>query len=327
MPIKVYRRGKVWHYRGSVAGRRLRGTTKAQSKEIAERVAAGKERKQWDRHLDGPAATLTFAQAAILYRDAGRSDRFLRKIEDYWKNTPVREITPAAIKTMAISLYPTAGPATRNRQGVVPTQAIINHAADHELCHHIRVKRFKVIKKAKPPVTWEWMEAFMASAGTPGLAALGCFMFLTGARITQSLKLRWDDVDFKTGDVLIKATNKGEDDRLNHMPPELIAALANIVGERRGLVFKFKSRGNARTQWAGACRRAGIKFLSYHRCRHGFATGLLHRGVSPVTVAKRGGWKSPQHVFETYGHDIADHDVTDILTGTKEANAQRARKA
>jgi hypothetical protein len=43
---------------------------------------------------------------------------------------------------------------------------------------------------------------------------------------------------------------------------------------------------------------------------------LLDKGVSPVTVAKRGGWKSAQHVFQTYGHDVADENVTDVLTGT-----------
>lgn len=323
MPIKVYKRGKFWHYRGSVAGRRLRGTTKAQSKEIAERVAAGKENKQWKRHLDGPEATLTFAQAAMLYRSAGKSDRFLRAIEDYWKDTPVREITAGAIRTSSIDLYPKAGPATRNRQAIVPAQAVINHAADHEYCQHIRVKRFPVVRKAKAPATWEWIEAFMHAAKKPNLAALACFMFLTGARISQALKIKWGDVDFQSGEVLIRATDKGDNDRRAHMPPELIAALANIPGERRGLVFEFKSRGNCRTQWAGACRRAGIKYLSYHSCRHGFATGLLNKGVSPVTVAKRGGWRSPQHVFETYGHDIADRDVTDLLTGEKSTQQRK----
>lgn len=33
---------------------------------------------------------------------------------------------------------------------------------------------------------------------------------------------------------------------------------------------------------------------------------------------KRGGWKDARHVFETYGHDIAADDGTDVLTGTKE---------
>jgi len=32
-----------------------------------------------------------------------------------------------------------------------------------------------------------------------------------------------------------------------------------------------------------------------------------------VTVAKRGGWKTPRHVFETYGHASEDAAVVDRL--------------
>jgi integrase len=316
MPLKLYKRGEIWHYRGTVAKRLLRGTTGTARKEIALRIAAEVESKHWKGHLDGPAAVLTFAQAAILYRAAGKRDRFLRPIEDHWRDTPVKSINSGAIQQSAITLYPTAGPATRNRQVIVPTQAIINHAAGHELCPHIRVPRFPVAKKAKAPATWGWVQAFMAHAKKPNLAALACFMFLIGARISQALAVTWADVDFKARKVTIRATGNCDDDRLTHMPPELIAALANIGGERTGLVFSFKSRGNCKTQWAGTIRRAGIAPLSYHRCRHGFATGLLDKGVSPITVAKRGGWKDARHVFETYGHDIAAHDVTDVLTDT-----------
>lgn len=326
MPLKLFKRGKIWHYRGTVAGRLLRGSTKTASKETAQRIAADKEQRTWKGHLD-PQSVLTFAQAAMLYRQAGKSDRFLRKIEDYWKDTPMREITPGAIRTAAITLYPNAGPATRNRQTIVPTQAIINHAAEHELCQHIRVTRFETKRKAKEPASWEWVQAFMAAARKPNLAALACFMYLTGARISQALAVQWADVDFQRRKVLVRATNKGDDDRWAHMPSELIRALANISGDRIGPLFGFKSRGNCRTQWNGAIRRAGIKHLSYHACRHGFATGLLDQGVSPVTVAKRGGWKSAQHVFATYGHDVADEDVTDLLTGTKSTRAERKRNA
>jgi integrase len=322
MPIKIYKRGEIWHYRGSVAGRRLRGSTGTARKEVALRIAAELEAKHWKGHLDGPASVLTFAQAAMLYRAAGKSDRFLRPIEDHWKDTPVKAINAGAIRQSAITLYPNAGAATRNRQAIVPTQAIINHAASHELCPHIRVPRFPVVKKAKVPVTWEWVQAFMAHAGTPGLAALVCLMYLTGARISQALAVEWSDVDFKRRKIKI-GSSKGGDEDFRHMPSELIAALANIGGGRKGPVFAFKSRGNARTQWAGAIRRAGIKFLSYHRCRHGFATGLLDKGVSPITVAKRGGWKDPRHVFETYGHDIASEDVTDVLTDTAPTHPER----
>jgi integrase len=319
MPLKIHKRGGIWHYRGTVAGRLLRGSTRTARKEIAQRIAADQEARHWKSHLDGPASVLTFAQAAMLYRAANKSDRFLRPIEDHWRDTPVKVITGAAIRQSAIRLYPNAGPATRNRQAIVPTQAIINHAAAHELCPYIRVSRFPVIKKAKTPADWEWVQAFMAHAKKPNLAALVCLRYLPGARISQALAVEWSDVDFRSRKVRIAATNKGDDDRFAHMPSELIAALANIPGERRGQVFVFKSRGNIKTQWAGAIRRAGIKVLSPHRCRHGFATGLLDKGVSPITVANRGGWKNARHVFETYGHDVAPADVTDVLTGTPAA--------
>jgi len=56
MPIKIYKRGKTWHYRGTVAGRRLRGTTGATSKDIAARIASEIEARQWKRRTDGPVA-------------------------------------------------------------------------------------------------------------------------------------------------------------------------------------------------------------------------------------------------------------------------------
>ena len=56
---------------------------------------------------------------------------------------------------------------------------------------------------------------------------------------------------------------------------------------------------------------------------------LIHELGVPIvpTVAKRGGWKDTRHVFETYGHDVADENVTDILTDTKSAQAARKTNA
>ena len=98
MPLRIYQRGGVWHYRGTVAGRRLRGSTKTASKEIASRIAAAIEGRQWKCHLDGPQAVLTFAQAALLYRSANKPTRFLERIEDYWKDTLVKDISRGAIR-------------------------------------------------------------------------------------------------------------------------------------------------------------------------------------------------------------------------------------
>lgn len=319
MPLSLYRRGQIWHYRGTVAGRLLRGSCKTADEATARRFAAEKEARTWRGHFDGPEAVLTFAQAATLYRQADKPTRFLDRIEDYWRETLIRDISTGAIKQSALRLYPRASGATRNRQVIVPTQAIINHAASLDLCRPLRVERFPVRKVEKEPADWPWVQAFMAHAN-PHLGALCCFLFLTGARISEALAVRWDDVDLQTRRATIRQTKVGSERRA-HLPPPLVAAIANIEGERTGTVFRYSSRDTAKPQWRKAIRRAGIRPLTYHACRHGFATAMLHAGIDPITVAKLGGWKSPQHVFTTYGHAMSDDRLADRLTSTPEAQS------
>jgi integrase len=100
------------------------------------------------------------------------------------------------------------------------------------------------------------------------------------------------------------------------LPTELIVAMANLPDRRPDArVFGFTNRNTVKNHWDQAVARAGIERLTPHCMRHGFATGLLQAGVDVVTVAKLGGWGSPAHVFETYGHASEDRTLTDRLTG------------
>jgi integrase len=315
MPLKLYLRNETWHYRGTVAGRRLRGSTgvSRQNKETAQHVIAELEARAWKGSLN-PGSVLTFAQASLLYRAANKPTRFLTAVEDHWRDTPVKQITGGAIRVSCQALYPTAKAATWNRAVIVPTQAIINHAAEQELCPKITVKRWPVKKTTRQAVTWEWVKAF-TSTSTLHLGGLALFMFLTGARIGESIALRWRDVDLTRCCALIRQT-KTNTVRSAHLPNELIIALANIPGERHpeAKVFGFSNTRTPDRQWRETVRRAGLEPLTPHCCRHGFATGLLRAGVDVVTVAKLGGWKSPAQVLTTYGHASEDHTLTDVLT-------------
>lgn len=330
MPLKLFKRkgSENYHYRGSAGGQRFRGSTGTPDKTTAQRLVAEKEDRAWKRRLDGPASVTTFANAANLYRDARKPTRFLDKIEDHWKNTPIKAITKGGIIQSAIKLYPNCGGATWNRQVIVPTCAIINFAAKSDLCPTIKVDRFPVERKEKAPATWTWVEAF-SSASSPHLGALAIFMFLTGARISEALSLTWANVDLMSARALIRQTKIGAE-RLSHLPPVLVAALANI-GERskfnskpnNGRVFGYTSRDTARPMWNKVIRKAKIKPLSFHSCRHGFATSMLQAGVDPVTVAKLGGWKSTAHLFATYGHANEDDTLADLIVGGIERSAVR----
>lgn len=319
MPLNLFIRGDIWHYRGTVAGRRLRGSTgiSRQNKETAQHAVADLEARAWKGRLD-PGAVLTFAQATILYTAAGKPTRFIGKVLDHWKETPVKEITGGRIRASCRELYPRAKAATWNRAVIAPTQAIINYAAEQELCPKVFVKRFQVPKTTREATTWDWVTEF-ASASSPWLAALALFMFLTGARISEACTLRWRDLDLCASSALIRQTKTarsgGVTERVAHLPPDLIVALANIPGDRHPDAKVFGvDRHSAWRQWKATIKRAGIEHMPPHCCRHGFATGLLQAGVDPVTVAKLGGWKSVAQLWATYGHAREDRTVTDLLT-------------
>lgn len=323
MPVEIFRRpgSLVYSYRGTVAGRRLRGSTRTTDKVRAQRIAAKKESDAWERHLDGPTAVLTFAKASILYRSAEKMShkrqlRYLERIEDYWKNTLVKDMTAGAIRQSAIDIYPDAVGATRNRQAITPTQAVINHCAEMEMCAPIRVRRFKSEKKIKKPVTREWIDGLCAHA-RPVIKALALDMYATGRRINEARRADWSDYDFHARTILIRDTKTGKE-RLAHMPSRLLVALANLPRDTKPF---DRSESRLRRHWDEDVAKAaaavpGFERLTFHSCRHGFATTLLQDGVDVVTVSKLGGWSSPQQVLSTYAHAIEDARITDRLFGT-----------
>jgi integrase len=316
MPLKLYRRGKIYHYRGTVGPtgnrRRLRGSCQTSDQDTAARQIAEIEARYWKGHFDGPSAILTFGQAALKYRSAGKSGRFLTPVEDFFKDTPVKNITPGAVKNMALTLWPNCSGATQNRLGIVPAQAVINFCAELDLCSPIRVKRFKFETKAKEPATLEWIRAFQTEA-TPHLGAFALFMLLTGARPSEALAIdRRRDLSLPAATAIIRMT-KTRTERKAHLPAPLVAALANLPEVVGRPLFVYEALGSLRDAWDGACERAGIQRLTPHCCRHGFATGLLRMGVDVITVAWLGGWESPEQVLKTYGHAIKRRDITDVL--------------
>ncbi len=334
MPLDIYQRGSTWHYRGTVAGRRLRGSCKTTDKTKAARKASQIEERAWKRDTDGPESVLTFAQAAIKYRNAGKSDQFLPAVEDYFKDTLVREITPDVVQEMAMKLWGHATGQSRNRMALKPTQAVINHCAGAKLCQRIRIPRFKEEAKIKTPVDLAWVKAFMAHA-SPHLGAYALFMYLTGARPSEALAVQWDDLSLNRCTALIRMT-KILSEREANLPTLLVTALQQLPRVKGRPVFVYRCYQDVKQSWRAAAERAGIKRLSPHCCRHGFATDLLRKGVDVHTVAWLGGWQDAAQVLKTYGHAIKRADINNLLVeaatvpiGTKLAQRaqQNARKA
>lgn len=326
MPLKLFRRktldGRyIWHYDGTVAGDRLRGSTRTTQRKIASEIASEIEHRHHKRHLDGPQEVLTFPQAVALYLKAGKSDQYLGKIEDHWKNAKVKDMKPGAIRQSAIDLYPGCSGATMNRQVITPTQAVINHCAGLELCPPIRIKRFKFERKIKQPVTLEWLDTFCAHA-RPMIAAFATHMFATGCRFNEARRLEWSDIDFHERTILIRKT-KNRQERQPHMPSRLLVALANLSRDEKPFPW---SESQMRRFWDEDVAKTaeavpGFVRLTCHSCRHGMATKLLRDGVDITTAAALAGM-SVGVMLGTYAHAMQRPQLTEQLFDTPKSNGE-----
>jgi integrase len=272
-----------------------------------------KRKLYWRRGLDGKEKALTWPKAAALYIGAGKSSRYLTSLTRYWGDAKIADINAGSIRQAGIDLYPSAKNSTRNTQVITPTLAVINHCAELQLCQPLRMKRLKIDTKVKKPVTLEWINAFKAHADRHDIAALAVFLFATGARITEALAVKWGDVDFRGRKVLIRQSKLGNE-RVAHIPSDLLVSLGNLPRDRDPFAVAYTT---ARDAWDRTVKAAGIEPLTFHSCRHGFATALHHKGVGVKTIAKLGGWKSAKQLFETYLHADEDATITDRLFDEK----------
>jgi integrase/recombinase XerD len=113
-------------------------------------------------------------------------------------------------------------------------------------------------------------------------------LYSSGLRVSECLKLRVEDLDFK-GKACVVKQGKGKKDRvtvLSETFAEQLKAYLNKQKIEEGAIFMNKdgeifSARNAQKIVSGAARRAGIKKeVTPHKLRHSFATHLLDAGVS-----------------------------------------------
>jgi integrase len=218
----------------------------------------------------------------------------------------------AAIRLRRIMLPAGAAPSTYVREVVTPLRAILRHAAERGWCDepHIRAPK-------SPPGRTRYLlpdeaERLIAAAA-PHLQPLLIFLLGTGARMAEAIYLDWRDVDLVGGRAIFWADQTKAGKRRNaHLPPRVVAALANLV-HREGPVFlSDKGRpyadrrgaygGQVKSAWRGAIRRAGLDpELTPHDLRHTWASWhyAVHRDLLALKI--EGGWSSVLLV-ERYAH-------------------------
>jgi integrase len=128
----------------------------------------------------------------------------------------------------------------------------------------------------------------------------------TGMRLGEILNLTWEDVDFRTMQILVRDSKNGESRRIE---------MNSVVSQELLRLKKEPSRTHVFIGLSGArlqtnaisrvhrmvCRKARIADCRFHDLRHTFASHLVMNGVDLTTVSKLLGHKTLQMTLR-YSH-------------------------
>lgn len=333
MPLKLVppRKGKSpnWTIRGTYLGisvDRSAGTARKAIAEQQRKLLEGRiERGEYPPKKAAPAG-LSFVAAAVSYMRSGGERETMARLIGHFGDTPIDEIGQAEIDAAAISLYPHATPATRNRKVYTPVSAVLHRAG-----RDIQVRR---PKGAKGKIVTDFLsieDAFAliaaADAEDRAFGMLLRFLLYTGCRISEAMALRWEQVAFDIG-VSYVATSKNDDPRTVLLQSELREEMREFCGgATNGRVFPFRAGGGLKDRLTRAklkvCgispnQRHGketkaerripphrLSWVGFHTFCHTWATWMRRYGRTDVQgLVATGRWRDPRSAAR-YAHVAA----------------------
>jgi len=280
----------------------------------------------------------------MLYHANPKTAGYLIPIVEEWGNKLLPSIAPKDVRALAMKLYPDASTDTWTRQVITPVRAVINSFRDSDKGEAFRVKGFSKQERIKQdkrrgkrsrvkrePGSWEWLLQFRQHAGQRH-AALALTMFVTGARISQSVMMHPERHFNPDEGLLCIPGAKGHDDRWLPIPSELVEELKALnkfyprgierKDENRRL-FGFADRSSPRKGWAKACKAAGIPYIPFHAAgRHGFGQEMnVRQSIDEKAAGEWGGWSDTALMKRTYTHaeGVAGKVHDAFYRGLKEA--------
>ena len=312
MPLSIFRRkdktGKPvgsWIIRGTIGGARVYESTGTGNKKAAEILRAKREHEINQRLALGKSATLTFAEAALTYLEAGGEARFVAPLLlHFGEKTRLIDIDHEAINRAAESLYAGLEPATINRQLITPISAIYNLAVDDG---HVTPRRFR--RRPEPKGKTRWLTPAEADrligCCEPHLLPIVAFLLGSGVRTSEALGLRVENLHLDTRQALIlPETSKGGSYRMVEFPERSRRLIAACRPAEAGAVFRtpkgaaYKLRTGSGGQIEAAFTKARTEArlgadVTPHTLRHTWATWFYAATRDFVRLMDLGGWTKP----------------------------------
>ena len=177
----------------------------------------------------------------------------------------------------------------------------------------------------------------VAREAEPAFYPLLAFLLSTGCRKGEGLGVKWEDLDFEEGRILIRralvrgrlGTPKSGKARHVVLSPALAQVLTDLLSERRraclkgrwaevpALIFCSETGGplderNVTRAWHRVRRNAqkeGVRPLRLHDARHTYASLALAAGKSVRWVASQLGHANPELTLRVYAHAMREEET------------------
>src|SRR5437762_5536537 len=289
----IYRRGQSWCVGFTVNGRRVRETV-GPNKKIAERVLSLRMTQVLENRYFPPNRQLgrmPFKDFAQMYLE--REGPLLKSIRTErnrvlaWArefgSRPLGQIAGVEIEAWRRGKMTRCRPATINRD-LSRLRRMFSLAVEWELLEESPMAGIRFLRENNARTRYlslEECQRLIASCIAPHIRALVSVALHSGMRLGEILNLRWYDLDFSSGFILVRDSKNGES---RHVPMDAtLFALFRAYPHRLGtdLVFSSPAGGHivdVRTGFLNSCKRAGLIDLHFHDLRHTFASQFVMSG-------------------------------------------------
>src|SRR6266480_1934991 len=289
----IYRRGNSWCVGFTVNGRRVRETV-GPNKKIAQKVLSLRMTQVLENRyfpLNRQLGRMPFKDFAQMYLE--REGPLLKSIRTErnrvlaWAREfgtrPLGQITRAEMETWRRKKMTTCRPATINRD-LSRLRRMFSLAVEWELLEESPMAGIRFLRENNARTRYLSLEEsnrLIASCIAPHIRALVTIALHSGMRSGEILNLRWHDLDFAAGFILVRDSKNGES---RQVPTDAtLSALFRAYPHRPStdLVFSSSSGGHivdVRTGFLNSGKRAGITDLHFHDLRHTFASQFVMAG-------------------------------------------------
>lgn len=254
---------------------------------------------------------------------------FRKKIEPYFGDVPINEITAAKIRKWQCEMIEKGFKPTYLKSIHSQLSAVMNYAVNFYDLRSNPCKKAGAMGKCnadeRPFWTLDEYNLFLDTVLDKYEAWMGFqILFWTGMRIGELLALRVEDIDFENKTIRIDESYTRLNQKDIYSTPKTEKSvrvitihdeLCDEIKEYISHIYRAKSKTRlfaektkhyfTKTMKSGI-KESGVKEISLHCLRHSHATMLVGLGFSPQEIARRLGHARVTTTIETYCHPSMD---------------------